>query len=452
MSEFIGIIERGLQRLNNSHVQDLHLVLQEALSVIHPNQRQSGGNCLEKFSSDSINLINVFLQRVQDFVLSTIKNTNTNLTSSKIDELLGLVQSSMPSDLYDKRFDVFESAFARHVSRYGSSMKLSDYRPDISKALLSAFTTNRRRDFISELNDALLIEIERQLNSNEIAGKKGNTQMSYLANVFNVMIASPGDVAEERGIVRDVLYQWNAVNYKGKKIVLLPLGWETHSSPEMGGHPQTIINRQVLTKGDLLVGIFGTRIGTETEHHLSGSVEEIEEYISANKPTMLYFSKQPIKPDLIDADQIKKLKDFKGSCEKRGLYEQYDDLMEFKYKFYHQLQLKVNEHPLFKINDENGDEQINLISNTNSLNLSSEAMALLKEVSQSSDGLIEFLQVLSGTYIETNGKDMITSDIPREVAKWENALKELKKYDLIDSDNGIIFKITDLGFQVADTL
>jgi hypothetical protein len=26
MSEFLGIIERGLQRLNNSHVQDLHLV------------------------------------------------------------------------------------------------------------------------------------------------------------------------------------------------------------------------------------------------------------------------------------------------------------------------------------------------------------------------------------------------------------------------------------------
>ncbi|MFH0808929.1 MAG: DUF4062 domain-containing protein, partial [Pseudomonadota bacterium] len=88
--------------------------------------------------------------------------------------------------------------------------------------------------------------------------------MSYDARVFSVMIASPGDVEDERKIVADVIYEWNAVHSRNRKIVLLPVGWESHSSPEMGGRPQEIINRQVLDKCDLLVGVFWTRLGTET--------------------------------------------------------------------------------------------------------------------------------------------------------------------------------------------
>lgn len=92
--------------------------------------------------------------------------------------------------------------------------------------------------------------------------------MSYSAVTFNVMIASPGDVASERTIVRDVIYEWNAVHSNARNIVLLPIGWESHSSPEMGASPQTIINNQVLAKCDLLIGVFWTRIGTATDDYL----------------------------------------------------------------------------------------------------------------------------------------------------------------------------------------
>ena len=72
--------------------------------------------------------------------------------------------------------------------------------------------------------------------------------MSYPATVFSVMIASPGDVGAERAIVREVIAEWNAVHAKTRSTVLLPVGWETHSVPEMGAHPQEIINRQVLAQ------------------------------------------------------------------------------------------------------------------------------------------------------------------------------------------------------------
>lgn len=67
--------------------------------------------------------------------------------------------------------------------------------------------------------------------------------MSYDAKVFNVMIASPGDVASERNIVREMLYEWNAVHSQTRKIVLLPVGWESHASPEMGKRAQEITNK-----------------------------------------------------------------------------------------------------------------------------------------------------------------------------------------------------------------
>ncbi|MBF4232785.1 DUF4062 domain-containing protein, partial [Vibrio anguillarum] len=134
----------------------------------------------------------------------------------------------------------------------------------------------------------------------------------------------PGDVSSERAIIRDVIYEWNAVHSESRNIVLLPVGWETHSSPEMGGQAQEIINNQVLDRCDLLVGVFWTRIGTPTTEYASGTVEEIEEHIKSAKPAMLYFSSQPVALDTVEPEQYAQLKAFKESCQNRSLYESYD--------------------------------------------------------------------------------------------------------------------------------
>jgi hypothetical protein len=78
--------------------------------------------------------------------------------------------------------------------------------------------------------------------------------MTYQAKVFNIMIASPSDVAAERGLVREIVHEWNPVHAYTCGIILQPIGWETHSSPSMGEHPQQILNDQILVKCDLLVG------------------------------------------------------------------------------------------------------------------------------------------------------------------------------------------------------
>lgn len=278
--------------------------------------------------------------------------------------------------------------------------------------------------------------------------------MSYLAYTFNVMIASPGDVASERAIVRDVIYEWNAVHSGTRKIVLLPVGWETHSSPEMGAPAQEIINSQVLVKCDLLVGIFWTRIGTPTEKHLSGTVEEIEEHVTSGKPAMLYFSSQPVAEGTADPSQVQMLNEFKKSCRGRSLYESYDSHSEFKEKFYRHLQLKVNEHPLFQMADVSQTDTTITESHTKIPNLSPEARILLKEASQDGGGTILHARYIGGTTIQTNGKNLIPSNDRRDVAKWEEALGQLRSHDLIvdRGHKGEVFEITNFGYQVADMI
>ena len=278
--------------------------------------------------------------------------------------------------------------------------------------------------------------------------------MSYIATTFNVMIASPGDVASERAMIRDAVYEWNAVHSISRKIVLLPVGWETHSSPDMGASAQEVINLQVLEKCDLLVGVFWTRIGTPTERHISGTVEEIEEHIAKGKPAMLYFSSQPVVMDSVDLDQFHNLKSFKASCLSRGLCETYDNYSEFKEKFYRHLQIKLNQHSLFQINASNQQHTEIIESHSKFPNLSLEAKILLKEASQDSGGTIIHARYIGGSAVQANGKNLIPSDDRREVAKWEEALAQLVTEELVAdrSGKGEVFQITNLGYQTADMI
>ena len=47
-------------------------------------------------------------------------------------------------------------------------------------------------------------------------------------------------------------------------MILMPVGWDTHASPEMGDRAQAIINKQVLKNADLVVAAFWTRLGSPT--------------------------------------------------------------------------------------------------------------------------------------------------------------------------------------------
>lgn len=276
--------------------------------------------------------------------------------------------------------------------------------------------------------------------------------MSYTATVFKVMIASPSDVATERNIIREVLAEWNVVNADNRKMVLLPIGWETHAAPSMGERPQAIINKQVLKDCDLLVGVFWTRIGTSTGEYASGTVEEIEEHIKTGKPVMLYFSDAPARPDSVENDQYTALKKFKDSCKDRGIFETYTDVNDFKSKFNRQLQLKVNRDKYFtNITPPVGVPEIAASNVPDIPQLTKEAQALLKEASQDSGG---FIYDLGHGMFQTNEKFFGSSDSPRTEALWRGALEELEQQKLVEATSytRTHFRVTRDGYTIADLI
>jgi hypothetical protein len=167
--------------------------------------------------------------------------------------------------------------------------------------------------------------------------------MAYDSRVYRVLIASPSDVEEEREIAVRVIQEWNDLYSSSRKVVLLPLRWETHTAPEYGTRPQEVINRAIVDECDLLLGIFWTRIGSPTGVADSGTLEEITRVGEAEKPIMLYFSRIGIDPDKIDLDQIDRLKKFKELSYPKGLIENYKSVIEFRDKLSKQIELKVRD-------------------------------------------------------------------------------------------------------------
>lgn len=276
--------------------------------------------------------------------------------------------------------------------------------------------------------------------------------MSYQATVFKVMIASPGDVAAERKIIRDVIAEWNNVNADSRQIILLAVGWETHSAPEMGDRAQAIINKRILNDCDLLVGVFWTRLGTATGEYASGTVEEIEEHLKADKPAMLYFSDQPVEKGSVVGDQYERLLQFRASCFSRGLLEFYSELSDFKEKFYRHIQLKLNNHEYFSVKGFT-EQELNSLPASPFTQLSSEGKALLKAAA-AADGQIIYLHMLDGTLIQVGTENYAEVSDARTLAKWEGAVDELEQLGLIvaQGNKREIFKVTRDGFDAADQI
>ncbi|AHG46450.1 hypothetical protein RLEG12_25850 [Rhizobium leguminosarum bv. trifolii CB782] len=89
--------------------------------------------------------------------------------------------------------------------------------------------------------------------------------------------------------------------------------------PVANRRPQAAINQQIVDQADILIGLFWTRIGSNTGVAISGTVEEIDRFVAASKPAMIYFSERAINPSTIDVAQLASLKDFQATTYKTAL-------------------------------------------------------------------------------------------------------------------------------------
>lgn len=155
---------------------------------------------------------------------------------------------------------------------------------------------------------------------------------------FTVFIASPGDVREEREIVREVCAELSKdVFLKDLGVSLQAEGWEdVFPSP---GRPQEIINTLV-DRCDLFICIFHKRFGSPSGKAKSGTLEEFlkaySKWKDLQKPhIMLYFKEAKVSSAKeLNDPQLKLVLGFKDKVEKNKslLFGQFTSPEDFKNK------------------------------------------------------------------------------------------------------------------------
>jgi hypothetical protein len=161
------------------------------------------------------------------------------------------------------------------------------------------------------------------------------------SRTVRIAIASPGDLKDVREAIPRIFMRWNNAHPNAH---LLAKMWE-FATPELGDHPQHLLNSQLLEESDLLIAMFWTRIGTPTPSARSGTIEEIREFVRrrGGSRAMLYFCTRPTNEAPLNQDfsELAALKQFQNEMRTQGLYYEFHSLESFERDVYTHLQAKV---------------------------------------------------------------------------------------------------------------
>ncbi len=164
--------------------------------------------------------------------------------------------------------------------------------------------------------------------------------MAKIQSHLQVFVGSPGDVAEERKILEDVINEFNLTWGDTHNVRLELVKWETHTRPGFGEDAQDVINKQIGDEYDIFLGIMWGRFGSVTNRAESGTKEEFDRAYTrfksspGNVQIMFYFKDAGIPPSKMDLAQLNKVKGFKHkiTSELGGLCHEFETTEEFRSK------------------------------------------------------------------------------------------------------------------------
>ena len=163
--------------------------------------------------------------------------------------------------------------------------------------------------------------------------------MQDSVKVYDLLISCPSDVTQFVDSVEDAVEKFNNFFGRENNIILRIISWKNNSFPQLGSHPQKILNSQIVKSSDMCVAIFWTRFGTETEDYGSGTEEEIENMLKDGKQVFLYFLDKPVKPSDINQEQYSKILAFKEKNKNKGLFFNIPDEQKLVVQFKEHLEL-----------------------------------------------------------------------------------------------------------------
>lgn len=272
----------------------------------------------------------------------------------------------------------------------------------------------------------------------------------YQANVYRIMIGSPSDIKEEISIAREVLNNWNNLNSEKNRMVLLPIHWFISSYPAMGKHPQKLLNEQLVEKSDLMICIFGTRLGSPTDTEISGTVEEIKEHRKAGKDVMVFFKNSVDDISSVDLQQLQKIKDFKESIKNVVLWQEFSDAKDFEHKLSEKLQLYIND------NWSNGATDDTALSLTQKIEFSDDEKEIIMKWTKSRSANCHKISVKGGVYYIIGDYQYFVNS-GKEEAEFDDYIERLMRVGFIElerynKDGKPVYKLKKAAYDYVDSI
>ncbi len=159
---------------------------------------------------------------------------------------------------------------------------------------------------------------------------------------FNLVLSSPKDVEQQKKIIEETCDRWNQSSGEEKNVIVEIKEWKKNLNIDSRKKSQDLINDQIVVSCDILFAMFGKRIGTKTDNHQSGTLEEIEIVIKAGKPYFIYFMNQNLTLSESGDSQVQKLRLFKNKLTAFGSFKEIKDENDLKEQFFTDLNYQVN--------------------------------------------------------------------------------------------------------------
>jgi septum formation protein len=163
--------------------------------------------------------------------------------------------------------------------------------------------------------------------------------------LLRIFVSCPGDVAEEREVLKQVIEEINRVEGPVYGVRLELWIWTQNVTPRIGPPPQRIIDDQCPSY-DIYLGIMAHRFGSPTDGYGSGTEKELRDALSlwtqVGDPWILfYFSDAPLgSRNPTDVKQYLQVCNFREECQKQGIISEYSQVRGDSSGFFE----KVHEH------------------------------------------------------------------------------------------------------------
>lgn len=167
---------------------------------------------------------------------------------------------------------------------------------------------------------------------------------------FRIVVASPSDVFNARKTVFDAIHELNRI-FEIQRVTIRGLGWEEYTSPGIDTEPQSVINAQLLRDYDILVAVFGTKLGSPTKTQKSGTIEEIEKAILNASSEMgihrvqVYFCDKIESISSVSLEELQQVAEYRKSLAARGvLYREFKSDDELQREIRVNLQRPISDY------------------------------------------------------------------------------------------------------------